>query len=306
MKHRSSGAVSSASRRGVTFFLVALLHLCAVFGPLMFWDMLNKRTPKENAFRVKIGAAELSKGPDVGMPERKLPQPPPPEPLLPPAPQTPKQVAEPKLPVVKPKPQPKPKTKPKPKSKPAPKAKPKPKVTKKKTPPKKKISEPKLVKRPVKPPKKTVKPVPKKKTPQKRKNNMDDVFQDNTPVNINPRVPVGNRNRSQKYAPKQDNKTPGGGRKVDEAAFQRYGKNVENYIYSRWAEPPRALLRGEFPETVIEITIAANGRVQSAKVIRASGNRAMEDSVQALLSQLDLLPRPPDGRITFQITLKTR
>lgn len=304
MTRRSSGSNSSASRRGITFFLVAFLHLCAVFGPLMFWDMLNSRKPKENAFRVKIGAAELSKGPDVGMPERKLPQPPAPEPQLPPAPKPPKQVAEPKIPVLKPKA--KPKTKPK--SKPVPKAKPKqkPKVTKKKTPPKKKISEPKLVKRPVKPPKKTVKPAPKKKTPQKRKNNMDDVFQDNTPVNINPRVPAGNRNRSQKYAPKQNNKTPGGGRKVDEAAFQRYGKNVENYIYSRWADPPKALLRGEFPETVVEITIEANGRVSSARIIRASNSRAMEESVQALLSQLDLLPRPPDGRITFQITLKTR
>ena len=135
---------------------------------------------------------------------------------------------------------------------------------------------------------------------------MDDVFQDNTPVNINPKVPAGSRNRSQKYAPKADNKAPGGGRKTDEAEFQRYGKNVENYIYSRWVEPPQALLRGEFPETVVEITIEANGRVSSAKVIQASSNQAMEESVRVLLSRLDLLPRPPDGRITFQITVKTR
>ena len=62
----------------------------------------------------------------------------------------------------------------------------------------------------------------------------------------------------------------------------------------------------ELPETVIEITIQANGKVSAARVVRSSGNRSMEASVQALLSHLDLLPRPPEGSITFRVTLKTR
>lgn len=308
MSSRPSGSNSPAARRSVTFLLVALLHLGAVFGPMLFLDILSRKTPKDNAFRVKIGAAELSQGPDVGMPERKkpvppVPPPPAPEPKIPPAPAPepviPRVPPEPKVPLVKPKP----KNKPKPKKQLKPKVKPKqkPKVT-----PRKKPTEPKLHprKKPLRPQKKQT--PPKKKIRPRPKNKMDDVFQDNTPVNINPKVPTGSRNRSQKYAPKADNKAPGGGRKTDEAAFQRYGKNVENYIYSRWTEPPRTLLRGEFPETVVEITIEANGRVSAAKVIQASNNQAMEESVQVLLSQLDLLPRPPDGRITFQITLKTR
>jgi TonB family protein len=135
---------------------------------------------------------------------------------------------------------------------------------------------------------------------------MDDVYQDDQNRITDPKVPAGTRNRSQQYGPKHDNKTPGGGRKVDEAAFVRYGKNVERYIYSRWAGPPQSLLQGTFPETVIELTIEADGRVSRAEIVRSSGNRSMEASVQALLGRLDLLPRPPEGGITFRITLKTR
>ena len=309
-RFRRSSFASTPGGRVLLYLVIAAAHAVLLFGPLLLLDALNKRTPKENTFRVKIGAAELSKGPDVGMPERKPPVPP-----VPPAPE-PKVPAvkpkpEPKVPVVKPKPVPpkpkpvpaKPKPKPKPKNKPVPQ-KPRP-VVKPKPEPKVPVvkPKPKPVKPVVKPRKKPVKPVVK---PKPKTNPMDGVYQDNSKPNMNPKVPVGTRDRSQKYAPKADHKDPGGGRKVDEAQFVRYGKNVENYIYSRWAEPPRALLRGEFPETVVEITIEANGKVSSAKIVRASGNVSMEESVKALLSQLDLLPRPPDGRISFRITLKTR
>lgn len=135
---------------------------------------------------------------------------------------------------------------------------------------------------------------------------MDDVYRDPNPPNLNPRVPVGRSNRAQQYAPKADHKTPGGGRKVDEAVWARYSQNVERYIYSRWTEPPRSLLGDDLPETVVQITIEANGKVSAAQIVRSSGNRSMESSVQALLASLDLLPCPPEGRITFRITLKTR
>lgn len=301
---RRFSSATTPGGRVLLYLVIAAAHAVLLFGPLLLLDVLNKRTPKENAFRVKIGAAELSQGPEVGMPERKPPvppAPPAPEPKVPAV----KPKPEPKVPVVKPKPvppkpkpvAPKPKPKPVPqKVKPAVKPKPEPKVPVVKP-------RPKPVKPVVKPRKKPVKPVVK---PKSKTNPMDGVYQEPSKPNMNPKVPVGTRDRSQKYAPKADHKAPGGGRKADEAQFVRYGKNVENYIYSRWAEPPRALLRGEFPETVVEITIEANGRVSAAKVVRASGNASMEESVKALLSQLDLLPRPPDGRITFRITLKTR
>lgn len=293
----------AAARRAVTWFFVVMIHAGLVLGPLWFFDLFEKRKPKQEMFRVKIGGKELSKGPMVGMPERVPPRPPaPPEPEVPFSPPKPPP-AEPRIPVVKPKPKP-------PKPKAVKKAKPK---TVKKAVPK---AKPKAVKKKVKPaPKKTVKPRPeprvpvKKKTVKKkvvRRDPMDDVYKDPNPPNLNPRVPVGTANRAQKYAPKPDNRPPGGGRKTDEAALVRYGKNVERYIYSRWTEPPRSLLGGTFPETVIEVTIEASGKVSAARVVRSSGNRSMEASVQALLAGLDLLPRPPEGSITFRITLKTR
>ena len=289
---RNTSSSRTGGRRAATFLVVALLHAGMIFGPLWMLDLFEKRTPEKNMFRVKIGGAELSKGPVVGMAERTPPRPPaPPEPVVPSAP--PKKIpTEPRVPVRRTKTLPKPRPEPK---VPVKKKSVKPKKTVKPRP------EPKVpVKKKSVKPKKTVKPRPVRRNPQ------DDVYRDPAPVNLTPRVPVGRNNRAQQYAPKADNKAPGGGRKVDEAEWARYGKNVERYIYSRWTEPPRSLLGDDFPETVIEITVESSGKVSRAKIVRASGNRSMESSVEHLLTGLDLLPRPPEGRITFRITLKTR
>ena len=262
---RQSSPASLSARRSVTFFFVVLLHVCLILGPVWLTGVIDRK-PKEQMFRVKIGGSALSKGPEVGMPERTPPRPVPSEPAVKPKPKP----KEPTVPTVKPKTKPKPAVKPKP--------------------------------RPQEPTVPAVKPKPK---PQKR-NEMDDVYRPPAAQNLNPHVPVGTKDRAQQHAAKPDHKAPGGGLKADEAAFARYGKNVERYIYNRWSEPPRSLLGGTFPETTVEITIEADGRVSSAKVVKASSSRAMEESVRHLLAHLDLLPRPPDGRITFRITLKTR
>lgn len=302
----ASSPGSGAARRAVTFAAVVLCHVLVLIGPVWLAGVIDRKKPQENMFRVKIGGTELSSGPAVGMPER-TPPPPQAEPEIPrpvPEPQIPTvrppKAVEPAVPVkkiakakkVRPDKVKRPKVTPRPKREPEiPVVKPKPKPTRKVQ---KKAEKP--VKRPVK------KPV---KRPQ-RKNPMDDVYRDPQTANLNPAVPTGTRNRAQKYASKADNRTPGGGKKVDEEAFRRYGNNVERYIYSRWSEPSRTLLRGALPETVIEVTIEADGRVSAAKIVKASGNVSMDESVKALISGLDLLPRPPDGRITFMITLKTR
>ena len=292
---------SGSARKSVTFFLVALLHAVLILGPVWLTGIIDRK-PKEQMFRVKIGGSALSKGPEVGKPERTPPRPIPPEPPVKPRPK------EPTIPAVKPKPKPKPQepkipaVKPKPKPKPKPAVKPKPGPKEPVIPPVKPKPKPAVKPRPQEPKVPAVKP---KTKPQKR-DNMDDVYRPPVSQNTNPHVPVGTKNRAQQYAQKPDHKAPGGGLKVDEEAFARYGKNVERYIYDRWSEPPRSLLGGAFPETTVEITIEADGRVSSAKVVKASSSRAMEESVRHLLAHLDLLPRPPDGRITFRITLKTR
>lgn len=287
-------------RRSVTFTVVVLCHLLVFMGPVLLTGIISKKTPKDNMFRVKIGGEKLSAGHMVGMPERTpLPKAHPepeipvsvPEPGIP----APRRASEPAVPVVKPKPKPRPKVKPAQKRIKRPKA-----VTRKKREPAVPTVKPKAKT-------KTTRKIQKKtiKRPQKR-NPLDDVYRPPNQPNLNPAVPTGNRNRAQKYAKKADYRAPGGGRKTDEAAFARYGRNVERYIYSRWSEPPRSLLRGALPETVIEITIESNGRVSAAKVVKSSGNTPMEESVKALIAGLDLLPRPPEGQITFRITLKTR
>ncbi|MBR2372700.1 MAG: TonB family protein [Lentisphaeria bacterium] len=297
---------TGAKRRTFTFIVVILCHVLALMGPVWIAGVTAKRKTEENMFRVKIGGTKLSQGPMVGMPERTPPpkkqrEPqipiPPAEPQIPVV--APRKIAEPAIPRVSPRPRPE--------------VTPKPKVRRppvKKVPKRSRIA-PRKQREPIVP---TVKPKPKvqrkfqKKIVKRQvKNNpLDGVFRPPNSPNLNPAVPVGNRNRAQKYAPKADNRTPGGGRKADEETFRRYGRNVERYIYSRWSEPPRTLLRGNFPETVIEITIEADGRVSEAKIVKPSNSIAMEESVKALISSLDLLPRPPEGRITFRITLKTR
>jgi TonB family protein len=303
-KFSSASPRSVARWRSVTFLLVAAAHVCVVLGPLWLGSLAGKKKPKEEMFRVKIGGKVLSQGPQVGMPERQVRplSPPPAEPDIPRVTPRPKAVPEPQIPRVKPKTVVKPKPKPVVKPKPKPVVKPKPKLVVKPRP--KPVVKPRP--RPAVKPKPVVKPRPKPVVKPRRPDPLDDVYRDDTPRNNNFNVPAGSRNRSQQYAPKHDNRTPGGGKKADEAAFVRYGKNVERYIYSRWVEPPRSLLQGEFPETVIELTIRADGRVSRAEIVRASGNRPMEASVKALLDHLDLLPRPPEGDVTFRITLKTR
>ena len=309
-RNKSLSAYSSR-RRAVMFVLVALIHAGLIVGPLWMFDLFEKRKVRENMFRVKIGASELSKGPVTGMPERIPPRhlPIPSEPVIP-VPPRPRIPAEPRVELVKPKTKTKPKTSPRLKKK----IKPKPKVKPRREPEvpmRKKVVKPRPEPRiPAK--KRVVKPLRKKQDPVQRKpvkpkrDPMDDVYRDPNPPNLNPKVPVGSRNRAQQYAPKADHKTPGGGRRVDEAVWAKYSQNVERYIYSRWTEPPRSLLGDELPETVVQITIEADGKVSAAQIVRSSGNRPMETSVQALLAGLDLLPRPPEGRITFRITLKTR
>ena len=299
----SKTSSSSALRRSITLFVVVLIHAGLIFGPLCLIDFFDKRKPKQEMFRVRIGGAELSGGPRVGMPERIPPRPPAPqtEPAVPPPPK--KAPAEPRMPVVKPKVKPTRIPKKKTNTAPKPKAKPRPEPRMPVVKPKAKPGpEPRM---PVVKPKAKPRPDKKKKTPRRR-NPMDEVYKEPSAPILNPKVPVGKRNRSQQYAPKADDRTPGGGRKVSEETWSRYGKNVERYIYSRWVEPPRSLLGGFSPETLIEITVAANGKVTAARVARSSGNRPMESSVQALLAGLDLLPQPPEGPVTFRITLKTR
>ena len=285
--------------RAALWAVVALCHLAAVLLP---GCAVFKKEKKENAFRVKLGDIELNKGPVVGPPERLPDEPPappaPPEPVPdepePPTPEPPAPVPEPPAPkpmepaIPQPAPKPKPKPKPVTKPKPKPKTKPKPKPAPKPKP------KPRVKPKPV------TKPKPKD----------DGVYKPNTPQKeigagynrqTNARIPVGSRNAAQSDGKKFDNRTPGGGATQ---SMKKYGENLVRYLKSRWTYPPKSLLGGKMPVVLIELDIAADGRVLGKKIVKRSGVNAMDQSIEIMLDQLDRVPAPPDGRITRQIFMQ--
>ena len=82
-----------------------------------------------------------------------------------------------------------------------------------------------------------------------------------------------------------------------------YFDSVGAYLYSRWRHPSKTELGNRMPSVTISVSIDANGRILSARILNASGIRPMDNSVQELLSSLTSLPKPPDGPMSFDIEL---
>ncbi len=296
--------------RGKIFTHVLVIHLLILFGPIGYLAFENWRNPpEENAFRVKIGGRELSHDWEVGPPERRPPSPNPgaaapapaaPEPEVPePAPR----VAEPAAPKIAPPPrikepaapkvkrtarqQAKPKTKPKPKTRPKSSAKQSSRSTAKP----KSSSRSRTSTRP--------RNVEEAQRQVYRPGNSGKIGGGS---NYNSAVPIGSRDVGQAYG-KPDHRTPGGGAK-DEFDM-RYGIRVGNYLKYRWTQPPRSLLGDRLPEVLIQLSIAADGRVTDARVLKPSGVKAMDESIKRLLANLDRVPTPPNGKVTFQLVMRT-
>ena len=296
--------------RGKIFTHVLVIHLLILFGPIGYLAFENWRNPpEENAFRVKIGGRELSHDWEVGPPERRPPSPNPgaaaPEPAAP-EPEVPEpapRVAEPAAPKIAPPPrikepaapkvkrtarqQAKPKTKPKPKTRPKSSAKQSSRSTAKP----KSSSRSRTSTRP--------RNVEEAQRQVYRPGNSGKIGGGS---NYNSAVPIGSRDVGQAYG-KPDHRTPGGGAK-DEFDM-RYGIRVGNYLKYRWTQPPRSLLGGRLPEVLIQLSIAADGRVTDARVLKPSGVKAMDESIKRMLANLDRVPTPPNGKVTFQLVMRT-
>lgn len=296
--------------RGKIFTHVLVIHLLILFGPIGYLAFENWRNPpEENAFRVKIGGRELSHDWEVGPPERRPPSPNPgaaaPEPAAP-EPEVPEpapRVAEPAAPKIAPPPrirepatpkvkrtarqQAKPKTKPKPKTRPKSSAKQSSRSTAKP----KSSSRSRTSTRP--------RNVEEAQRQVYRPGNSGKIGGGS---NYNAAVPIGSRDVGQAYG-KPDHRTPGGGAK-DEFDM-RYGIRVGNYLKYRWTQPPRSLLGGRLPEVLIQLSIAADGRVTDARVLKPSGVKAMDESIERMLAGLDRVPTPPNGKVTFQLVMRT-
>lgn len=293
--------------RGKIFTHVLVIHLLILFGPIGYLAFENWRNPpEENAFRVKIGGRELSHDWEVGPPERRPPSPNPGAAAPEPAPQEPEvpepspRVAEPTAPKIAPPPRirepatPKVKrparqqAKPKPKPKPKSNAKQQSRSTAK---PKQNASHSRTSTRP--------RNVAEAQRQVYRPGNSGKIGGGS---NYNAAVPIGSRDVGQAYG-RPDHRTPGGGAK-DEFDM-RYGIRVGNYLKYRWTQPPRSLLGGRLPEVLIQLSIAADGRVTDARVLKPSGVKAMDESIERMLAGLDRVPTPPNGKVTFQLVMRT-
>ena len=288
------------------FLSVAVIHIliigCAV-------KNRHAKPKDENMFRVKIGGEELSHGEEVGQPERRAPgRLPEPEPEPEPVPEEPK---------AEPAPPPPPKEPGidyealnRAKKKKAEEARKKKLEAEKKRKAeldrkKKEEARKKWLEK-----KKKLDAEKKRKAEEERKRKeRESVYQPDQsgPIggggtNLNPNVPVGNKDKAQAYG-KQDNRAPGGGANHTRKEFAQ--KKLLPYLQSRWKQPPDSLLGGKRPSVDIVLTISASGKVQHSSIKRSSGVAAMDDSVKRLLAGLDILPRPPAGAVSITITLKT-
>lgn len=295
--------------RGKIFTHVLVIHLLILFGPIGYLAFENWRNPpEENAFRVKIGGRELSHDWEVGPPERRPPSPNPGAAAPEPAPQEPEvpepspRVAEPTAPKIAPPPRirepatPKVKRPARQQAKPKPKPKPKPK------------SNAKQQSRSTAKPKQNASHSRTSTHPRNVAEAQRQVYRPGNSgkigggSNYNAAVPIGSRDVGQAYG-RPDHRTPGGGAK-DEFDM-RYGIRVGNYLKYRWIQPPRSLLGDRLPEVLIQLSIAADGRVTDARVLKPSGVKAMDESIERMLAGLDRVPTPPNGKVTFQLVMRT-
>ena len=271
---------------------VVLIHCLVIFGPLGLVLYQNWRSPQESAFKVKL-IGPLSTGEEVGPPSRlrpavnSAPEPPTPTPPAPPV-----QKPTPKPPVVKRQQMPTPK----------------PPVVKRQQKP---APKPPVVKRQQKPKQQTIRKAgkPTRQTSKPRQLSAAEQValaraaaeKRGGGSNRNLAVPIGDADRAQTYG-KQNNATPGGGAQGED---RRYWERLGNYIQSRWSEPPGSLLGDARPQVTIQLSIAADGRVTSARIISRSGNNPMDESVQRLLANLDRVPAPTNGSTSIQMILRT-
>ena len=55
----------------------------------------------------------------------------------------------------------------------------------------------------------------------------------------------------------------------------------------------------------MDLTIAKNGTVSKAVIVSKSGNKAVDDAVDALLAKLKVVPAPPQAGV-IRVTLDIR
>lgn len=86
--------------------------------------------------------------------------------------------------------------------------------------------------------------------------------------------------------------------------YLNYYDKVQTYIYPRWNQPPKDALGSQNPEVVVQFKIDKTGKISGASILKKSGIRSMDASVEALIRQLTTLPVPPK-EMDLTVTLRT-
>ncbi len=298
--------ITPAARRKIRVSVI-IGHAAMIFVPLLWMMFVNWLRPPKTIHKVNISMIETpydlpSTGKSLGAPApppqefAKEPEVPdePPTPELPapePVKETPKVVEQPK---------PKP-----PEKKPTPVKK---TVEKKKEPPKKEEK------------KEQPKEPPKKEAPKDTKK-----FVPLTPADIikskNAKLVKGPKGDpaakpSKRVDPNSvfndpndkivDNSSPVGNLfgGPSNAQLNDYYTSVSQYLYRMWQQPGKNLLAGSKPFVTLHMSVDASGRVVAARITKRSGVVVMDSSVDKLLTEVTVLPKPPKGAIEFDVTLK--
>lgn len=85
---------------------------------------------------------------------------------------------------------------------------------------------------------------------------------------------------------------------------RNYFDKVSAVIYQTWQQPGKSELGRRFPTVDVDITVDGNGRILTSRISRKSGIVPMDISAHRLLKDLRSLPKPPNGKTTFTVTLE--
>ena len=302
------------ARKTILFLLIVAGHLLAVFGPAGCLMIQAKNAEKEEIpFKVKLGGFEPSHAPIVGPPERlrptgqerNIPPPAPPEPVpAPPKPAIPKPD-----PAVE-------EARRKKAAEDARRKKAAEEARKKRAAEearRKKAAEEARRKKAAEEArrKKAAEEARRKKAAEEARRRQQQVHHDsrwdnwdpNKPAsnggsNTNANVPIGTRDAGQRRGA-VDSRTPAGGATADE---QAYWAKVRSFFMDKW-KPPAGIFVDETTQVQVTVEVNASGRVTRKWISKRSPNAAVNASAEALLKNLSVIPKPPNGATRFTLSL---
>lgn len=112
------------------------------------------------------------------------------------------------------------------------------------------------------------------------------------------------KNLTNKYLKNRNKITMPQGNNPPGNISKNYLDQVSSLMYQTWQQPKRSEIGSRQPTVDVEITVESSGRISKSRIVRKSGLSAMDISAYRLLKDLKSLPRPPNGKTTFTVTLE--